>query len=368
MRVMIACRAIDNMAGGVERQAIALANELTKRGHEVALITFDREQATAFYDMHDDLGWFKVGLGDPLVRAGIGLRLKRLFHIRKVMKQFRPDTIIAFQDGMFLSLLIYTLGLGIKLLAAERESLDRYTFVKYRTSKSLVLFTYRFADQVLVQCDSYVKGYPEALQKKLFVVHNAIRQIEQSAYPKDKDRRQKVILCVGRLSYQKNQSVLIEAFSRIHGRHEDWILQFVGAGEHEDKLVKLVRALGVEDKVEFVGAVKDISAYYCSADFLCIPSLWEGFPNVLGEALAHGLPAVGYEKCGGVCDLIMDGENGLLCAGNGDLDSLTEALEQMMRDDEARSVFSEKAKKSVEQYSPSVVYDRWESVLEGVRS
>lgn len=366
MRLMIACRAIDNMAGGVERQAIALANEMVKRGHEVAILTLDFQNAQAFYDIDPSVSWYKVGLGDPVIRASWSLRFKRMFHIRKVMAEFKPGVILAFQDGMFVSLLLYTLGLKSKLVAAERESLDRYKYVKYRTSQTLVFFAYKFASKITIQCDSYVDKYPKNLRSKLAVVHNSIRKVEISAYPKQADERSKIILCVGRLTYQKNQMVLLKAFSKIHEKHDGWILQFVGSGDMYSAIINEAKNLGIGSKIEFIDAVRNIGAYYQTAQFLCIPSYWEGFPNVLGEALAHGLPAVGYLDCGGVCDLINDGENGILANGNGTPDTLEKALDTIISDTDLREAMASSAKQSVERYAPKVVYDKWEQVFEGL--
>lgn len=367
MRIMIACRAIDKMAGGVERQATALANEMALRGHQVSLLTLDLDNAESFYDINTSVKWYKVGLGDPKFKAGLGLRLKRMVKIRRIMKDFKPDVVVGFQNGIFASLLLYTLGLRLRLVGAERESLDRYRYVKYTTSPKLVFAAYFFSSKITVQCPSYVQEYPWYLRSKIVVIPNAIRAAPvKTGEPLDAAEKN-IILCVGRLTYQKNQQVLLDAFSQIHQKYPDWTVSFVGDGENRDALITKARNLGVENKIEFVRATKNISEHYHRASFLCIPSYWEGFPNVLGEAFAHSLPAVGYEDCGGVCDLIQHGENGLLAAGNGDITSLKEALETMMSDKALRERMVAASAPSVLQYAPTIIYDQWENLFKMLR-
>ena len=175
MRLVIACRAIDNMAGGVvERQAIALANEMARRGHTVLLLTLDMPDAQAFYQIDRTIEWYRFGFSNAGQKAGWGLRLRRMINIRALMKAVKPEAILAFQDGMFTTLLAYTLGMRIPLIASERETPCRYDFVKYATPPKWVVFNlYRFARSVTTQCPSYLKAYPESIANKITVVPNA---------------------------------------------------------------------------------------------------------------------------------------------------------------------------------------------------
>lgn len=360
---MISCRAINNMAGGVERQAIALANEMAARGHDVCLLTLDQNGEQAFYDISKTVNWYKLGMGDPTVRAGWSLRFKRMSKIRSIMREFKPDTILAFQDGMFTTLFLYTLGMHIPIIAAERETPHRYDYVKYCKPRSFTFALYRFAKHITVQCESYVSAYAKTLQKKMVVIPNSVYPASKHAVPEGTQGEDKTILCVGRLTYQKNQLVLLDAFSHLHEKYPDWRLQFVGEGDLSQQIIDKAKILGVVDKVEFVGAVRNIADYYTGAHLLCIPSYWEGFPNVLAEGLAHGLPAIGYEKCGGIKDLIDQDSNGLIAEGNNNMQSLKTALGRMMSDDEMRTKMGQNAIESVKQYEPSIVYDRWETFL-----
>jgi glycosyltransferase involved in cell wall biosynthesis len=109
--------------------------------------------------------------------------------------------------------------------------------------------------------------------------------------------------------------------------------------------------------------VKDVSALYRASHLFCLASRWEGFPNALAEALAHGLPAVGYADCCGINELIEPGRNGLLAAGNGNVETLADTLGQLMANAAARQVMGAAAVESMRAYTPQAVFDRWEAVL-----
>ena len=129
------------------------------------------------------------------------------------------------------------------------------------------------------------------------------------------------------------------------------------------KIESLIQRHNLVDRVELLGAVKDIGSLYQEAHLFCLPSRWEGFPNALGEALSYGLPSVGYQECGGVCDLIVEGVNGLLAQGNGNSKTLEIALRSLMANDKKRIKMAQSAVKSVAQYDPERIYNLWDSFL-----
>ena len=351
------------MAGGVERQSIALANEMTARGHKVAFITWDQEGAQAFYDIDPKVQWFKVGENDPKVKASISSKINRAKNVRKITKDFKADVVLGFQQGMFLSMRLYLMGLGIPVIAAERESPFRYDFIKDGKIKNFIFQTFLLAKAITVQCPSYVSEYPPYLQKKMTVVPNSVFPTNSRATPAGQENQRKKILCVARLGFAKNQEALIEAFGNLAKDFSDWDLALAGEGEERTKIESFIKDKNLQGRIELLGAVKDVSSLYQSSHLLCIPSRWEGFPNVLGEALAHGLPAVGYQGCGGVRDLIEHGKNGLLATGNGDVASLESTLRTLMSDDQMRVSMGQNALSSIIQYKPSVIYDQWETFL-----
>jgi len=152
-------------------------------------------------------------------------------------------------------------------------------------------------------------------------------------------------------------------------KFSDWNLLIAGEGEDRAALENQIKILNLQDRAVLPGAVKDVQSLYGSAHLFCLPSRWEGFPNAMAEAMAHGLPAVGFAGCAGARDLIMHGENGFLAQGNDNESSLSEELARLMGDGELREEMGRKAIESMKSFSPDRIYDLWETALrEAVRT
>jgi glycosyltransferase involved in cell wall biosynthesis len=140
------------------------------------------------------------------------------------------------------------------------------------------------------------------------------------------------LLCVGRLVHLKGQSLLIEALAGLVSRGLDARLTLVGKGPKRAELEQLARRRGVADRVRFAGAVgqDEIRDIYRSADVFCLPSMAEGLPVVLMEAMALELPVVAT-RIMGIPELVEEGRTGLLVTP-GRLDELTDALARLIAD------------------------------------
>ncbi len=362
MKIMIAGRKFGQVAGGVERMAIALGNEMAARGHDIALLTWDAADAKTFYDLDPRIAWHRLAMGDPAVKAGWPLRLARAKRVRALLKAEKLDALIAFQDGPFISMRLFGAGLPIPMIAAERNAPSRFTHTRAYPPPLVSFAMLRLARTITIQCESYRRAYPAFLRSRIVTIPNPVFPAQGFADPGGGAGR-RTLLCVGRLSYQKNQKVLIEAFARLAAEYPQWDLVLAGDGEDEAALKKLVAAFRLHDRIVFKGAVRDVASLYKSAHLFCLPSRWEGFPNALAEALAHGLPAAGYAGCDGVSDLITPDVNGRLAAGNGDFASLTNTLRGLMKDDAARADMGCAAVQSMAPYAPARVFDKWEELF-----
>lgn len=128
-------------------------------------------------------------------------------------------------------------------------------------------------------------------------------------------------------------------------------------------LEKLIKDRALDDRVILVGKSNQIDEWMQRSNLFCLPSQWDGFPNAPGEALAHGLPVVGFSECEDVNKLIEHGRNVLLAPGRNDYVLLSKALETLMRDNRLRAIMGAEAVNSSLQFEPQEVFSSWNELL-----
>jgi glycosyltransferase involved in cell wall biosynthesis len=171
------------------------------------------------------------------------------------------------------------------------------------------------------------------------------------------DATRRYLLFVGRLDdYVKRVSALIESFAAVAGTAPDADLLIVGDGRERPDLERLAEQ-NAPGRVRFIGWVSEpdrLAALYNAAECLVLPSRSEGFPTVVGEAMACGTPVVG-SGVGGVGELVVDGETGWLLPP-GDDEALTLALATILTDRDAVAAMRPRARRMAEaRVAPSVV-------------
>ncbi len=297
---------IDSLAsGGAERQMSYLSAGLCKAGHEVLLVVFS--QFSDFYREYAESQGVRV---ETNLRGYD--RFRRILEIRKLVRSYKPDAVICYKDGVNIAACMARMLTPFRLIVSERnttQSLSKYEKLKFAL--------YRFADKIVPNSFSqanFIKQHYPALDKKVKVITNTI----DTGYFSPKKTPESlpahpVVLTTARVMPQKNVLRYLDAVALVHKAKP--ALKFLWVGFNADSYfedVKRKRAeLGLEDVIEFRDAQKDIADVYRAADFYCLPSIYEGFPNVVCEAMSCGLPVV----CSNVCDnpyIVQDGINGLL--------------------------------------------------------
>lgn len=168
-----------------------------------------------------------------------------------------------------------------------------------------------------------------------------------------------VVTYLGRLSEEKAPGILADAWEQVAGDRHGWRLRFVGSGPMVDAL--RARAL---PRVQFVEATAHPQSYLMGSSILALPSLVEGLPLAVMEAMACGLPVVAADASSGVRALVQEGVTGLL-AVRGDAQDFARHLARLMDDDGMRRSMGAEARLEAESFRRDVVLDRWEQILRG---
>ena len=174
-------------------------------------------------------------------------------------------------------------------------------------------------------------------------------------------------IAVGRLEAQKNFSDLIRAWRIVAERFPDWTLEIFGDGAQRKSLEKAVRSSGLEGKVLLRGRSADIRSEMLGASCLAMSSRFEGFPMVLLEAAACGLPMVSYACPAGPSEIIRDGVNGYL-APAGNVPALADGLMAVMEDLPRRKAMGRSAAESAEPFAMEEIIRQWDQLFKEVLS
>lgn len=174
------------------------------------------------------------------------------------------------------------------------------------------------------------------------------------------DGSSKRIIAVGRLDYQKGFDRLIQAWALVQeqARYKDWQLDIFGQGEWRDMLQQMIDEAGLSNHTHINKPTNAIGDEYASSSMLVMSSHYEGFPMVMIEVMACGLPVVTFDYKCGPKDIISHGTNGLLVK-EGDIEGLAEAMMKLMADEDYRKKLSDNARKVTEIYSEENVMERW---------
>ena len=197
-------------------------------------------------------------------------------------------------------------------------------------------------------------------ENKLVLVQNALSAPDvKFLIPYEK--KDKTILIVGRLHEQKAHHVLIESFAAIHASHKDWNL-VVGDGPLREKLESLTETLGIESAVQFVGKTNAPYEYYAKASIFVLPSIHEGTPNALLEAMSCGVAPVISDTCEEAFPYVSHDKSGMIFPVN-NVGALTDILDDLLSHEKKCKTLAQNAYESVEPLFTQSTKDLWAEAL-----
>lgn len=350
-------------AGGAERVVGLLCNSLQAGGHEVSLVTLDGTDRD-FYPL--DARVRRIGLNLMAKPGGGGKlqgNLRRIFRLRDQFRMDRPDVLVSFIAQANVLALIATAGLGIPVVISER--IDPREHLEPLPWRVLRWFTYRRAVRLVVQTNA-VRTWAERFVRKnrIVAIPNPVaplmNDVPEHPPATQKDLR---IVAVGRLVHQKGFDLLLEAFSLIADRFPAARLVIYGEGPEREALRRRADALGLVDRASFPGQVARVADALSDASLFVLSSRYEGFPNVLLEAMSLSRPAIAFDCPSGPAEIIRHEIDGLLVPA-ADVKALSAAMIRVLSDPDLRARISAKASEVNERFSLQSVLAAWQQVLD----
>lgn len=369
MRLIYCIHSVYN-PGGMERVLLNKVRYLVeKMGWEILIVTTDQHNRPPFYPFPAEVRMVDLGINYSednakgtlaKVRGYLKRRTQHKKALTTLLMQERADIVVslypsessflpAIKDGSKKVLELhyckfFRLQYGRKGLMGL---IDRY---RTRLDERLVRRFDRFV--VLTEED---KGYWGNLPN-IEVIPNAALFIA----PRYSTQNEKRVIAVGRLDYQKGFDRLIEAWALVQQNPacRSWRLDIFGQGEWQEMLEGMIQARGLGQTARINPPSKQIGEEYAASSILVMSSHYEGFPMVMIEAMACGVPVVSYDfKCG-PRDIIREGDNGLIIP-EGDISALAEGICRLIQAEELRRSMSMKAQEVTTTYSEEKVMRRW---------
>jgi glycosyltransferase involved in cell wall biosynthesis len=348
--------------GGAERMLLTVAQELADRGYAVDLLVVS------------SFGPYRSEVRPPL--NVVDLKAKGvLASLPKLVKYLRLHTPKVLFTGLGRCNLvaIWARALARKSLRvciSERNTLSISTAhsrsLRARITPFFAKHWYPKADAIVAISKGVAFDLVETLglpQEKINVIYNPAvsnRIIEKSrdpsVHPWFLSNNSPVILSVGRLGPQKDYLTLIKAFSVLLARREARLI-ILGEGPLRKELAELAKKLGIADDIAFPGFVDNPFAYMRQADVFVLSSRWEGFGNVLAEAMACGTPVVSTNCPNGPAEILENGKWGRLVPV-GDPDALASAIMETLDEPQHPDV-----EKRARDFSTDVIIDQYIKVL-----
>jgi len=349
--------------GGAEKVVTSLADKMADQGNEVLVVYMT---------------------GDALVRPSnpavglVKLKVNSIWDLpvffirfRQLHSCFEPDVVHTHMVHANLLVRLCRLITPMRRLvttAHNRNEEGRFRMAGYRVTNWLA----DVSTNVSVEAVRAFEGQNAVPAGKMLAVHNGISlsQFRKSVSGVSRIRSElevaeykKLIVAVGRLSEPKDYPNLLSALARVGHENSDWHLAIAGDGPLRNELASLCQKLGLGDRVSFLGVRDDIPDLLSAADLFVLSSAWEGFPIVIGEAMACECVVVATD-CGGVREFL--GDSGFLVEPKNP-EALAAAISHALKlSPEQRVALGRSSRARIEElYSLEATVDKWLAIYKG---
>lgn len=344
--------------GGAERVVSLISARWAACGHQVDVIAFDAPEAPVYHSFDPRVTLIRLNHPPaPRRRPAAALAaLRRVMALRRTLRHRRPDLIISFLTKINALSLLAGVGLGIPTIVSERNN-PRLQGADPAWNKILALL-YGRAAAVVTQTRGSHECLPKRIRPHAVTIPNPIL-MPGRATP---DSPEPTLTAVGRLVPQKGFDLLIRAFSQIATAHPAWSLVIWGEGPLRLDLEAQIAEANLEGRVHLPGLSPTPGSWVAQASAFVLSSRYEGFANVVGEAMAAGLPVAAFDCAYGPADMIRHEVDGLLVP-DGDVEELARTLGRLLGDASLRARLAAAARQSATRLRPDLVLREWDALM-----
>ena len=330
--------------GGAEIMCENLTYALKQEGQEVVAVSLLPERTPISRRMEE------TGIRIVYLDKKLGLDLSMIPKLVRLMKQEQPDVVNTHLNVIKYAALAAKLA-GVKKCVHTVHSLaDREAEGRLQKISNHFYFHHGWSVPVALtpEVQASVMDFYGLPKESVPIIFNGI-DLSRCLPKTDYETGERVtILHVGRFDIPKNHPGLLEAFRLLLESHPECRLQLVGDGDLRADMEALAREKGIADFVEFCGMQSNVHPFLQNADIFTLPSVYEGNPMTIIEAMGTGLPIVA-SRVGGIPDMVCDGESGLLVAP--EPQAICEGLRRMVEDASLRRRLGETARMQSEVFS-----------------
>jgi len=295
--------------GGATKILINLIKFFSKKNIKIFLII------NSFNYKHKNLKLIKLSSDRSFYKSRFFSGLLGSWKLMKTINKLNKSEtkILSMQSNFFAVLVSFFKNIKVVVRVSE----DPCGATKYADEKIFSylillskLVTYNMASYIIVNADKSLKCVKKFLynKNKIRLLYNpSLNKINKFQSKKNK----KILLSVGRLCKQKNQVLLIKAFSEFSKKNKNYKLIICGDGPDRESIHSLIKYYNLTKKIILKKWTHNIKIYYKNSSIFVLTSLYEGMPNVLIEALNSNMPCIS-SKVSGVSDLLLNGRGGLI--------------------------------------------------------
>ena len=360
MRIMLVLPKMTN--GGAERVAANLCNYWCKK-NDIRIVTIASKKSFYELDRRIELCGQDLEIKRNNIFATLECYAKYFFKsvkfIKKNIEEFKPDCVISLLVETDV-LTYYALKKNKKIIKVFSERADPTRRNKIR--QMMANRAYKICDLFVCQSEKMYNYYSFIPNSKKVVIPNPL---DASSLPRPVlNETNHDIVSVGRLSSQKNHTLLIRSFvATIDKLPDDCNLIIYGDGPLKKSLQNIIDDSGMKKRINLAGVSKEVLEEIKGSALFVLPSIFEGFPNVLLEAMAMGLPVISTDFYTGTARELIQKDNGIIVPVE-DKKRLSKAIVDLMSNEKMRMNMRKNNTLVREKYSVEKIGDTWMNNIE----